>query len=243
MIPDGPLFIHLIGLEGCGHHGVFPVFETLLQKKFGDSGRKLFFRRGLRPFIHGLYYRKYPEQVCVAEMVKFLQANPGAIIVDDNSYPSSRFREVDSQWDFAELHRLLSPHCAVRYIHLRRNIFNTVNSHPDWDGGLLGHAARLAGIGRYIDGQCAALRADGVEIAELDYDRLEEQAAEIAALTGCGRADAEHAIAEVFEKSDKDYRQLLEPADIDAIAELFGIAAPDESATGQPGGDGAGQQG
>jgi hypothetical protein len=222
MIPEKPLFMHLIGVEGCGHHGVFPIFETLLRQKFEGSGRALFFRRGLRPFIHGLYYRKIPKHFCVAEMVTFLEANPGAIIVEDNSYPSGKFREVNNQWDFAELHQLLIPHCAVRYIHLRRNIFNTVNSHPDWDGGLLGHAAKLAEIGRYMDGKLAALKADGVEIAELDYDRMEEQAAEIAALTGCGVEDAEQAIATVFRKSDKDYRRLLASPDIAAIGELFG---------------------
>ena len=81
----------------------------------------------------------------------------------------------------------------------------------------------LAEIGRFIDGRFAALKVDGVEIAELNYDRIEEQAAEIAALTGCGEEDAEHAISTVFRKSNKDYRQMLTAADIAAIANLFGV--------------------
>lgn len=224
---DRPVFIHLIGLEGCGHHGIFPIFEKVLTDKYAGTGTALYFRRGLRRYINNLYYKRLPKAYCVEAMAAFLARNRNSVIVDDNSYPSSGFREPDSQWDFAELYNLLKDHCEVKYGCISRNIFNTVNSHPRWDGGLVNHARVLAENAKFIDAGISALAQDGIDIVRLDYDRIGRNVAEISALTGCDAASVEPAIRSVFVASDKDYRELLSDPEVAEIERLFAGGAPD----------------
>lgn len=225
MTTENPVFIHLIGLEGCGHHGVFPIFEKILHDKYSASERPLYFRTGLRGMFNAIYYKGLPKDIVFSDMETFLYHNPGAIFVDDNSYPSADYREPQNQWDFSEIYARMQGKCDVRLVQLRRNIFNTINSHRDWDGGLLGHAKVLATIQRSLDEKVALLTGQGVKFHDLDYDNIRNDAATIAEITGCDVTAVEAATTDLFEPSRKDYREQLSEDEIGEISRLFDVSA------------------
>lgn len=225
MTTNKPLFIHLIGLEGCGHHGVFPIFKQVLSDKYAGMDKQLCFRTGLRGFFHAAYYKGLPKNLVFEDLHKFLYHNPEAIFVDDNSYPSSTYREPRQQWDFAEIHAQLRDKCDVRFVRVRRNVFNTVNSHRDWDGGLMGHAQILARIQGFIDEKFVALEGQGIPLFDLDYDNIESSASVIAEIADCEEASVTAAIEAVFTPSAKDYADQLSDGEIKEIGDLFGVTA------------------
>ena len=223
MPAEKPLFIHVIGLEGCGHHGVFPIFEKVLTDKFAGTKKKLYFNAGLRDFLRAIYYKGLPRSTVLPDMKIFLDKDADAIFVDDDSYPSYVYRAPHNQWDFVEIHSILEESCDIRYFHLRRNIFDTINSHREWDGGLLGHARVLADIQRFIDAGLAKLSSSGVRVIELDYDNIGAEAPAIAQTTGCSTQAVQEAIQGLFKKSTKHYRDHLSDSEIETIGTLFGV--------------------
>ena len=50
-------------------------------------------------------------------------------------------------------HNILSKYCDLIYIVLERNLYNTINNHPTWDGGIINHAKKLCEIKGFIDNE------------------------------------------------------------------------------------------
>lgn len=216
-----PVFIHIIGLEGCGHHGIFPIFENILKDKYNNTNTKLYFRNGLRPFINGMYYENKPKEKCIRNMREFLEKNSNSIIVDDDSYPSYVYRTIYNQWDFEEIYFLLESYCTMKYVYLKRNIFNTINSHPRLDGGLIQHAEKLSEINQFIQKKISNLKHKGIDITYLNYDNINDNAEHIRNITGCDLLKVEYAIGAIFRKSSKNYKELLNDNEINEIKALF----------------------
>ncbi len=165
-----------------------------------------------------------PNQTVSGGAHHFLEKVPrDSIILEDNSYPSGKYRDVSNQWDIQEIYHLLKDHCEVRFAHLTRNIFNLVNSRRQFDDGLKAHAEKMAEIGHYIDSKMAALEADGVTITQLSYDELEQQTAKIGALIDCPADAVDRAVQDQFKKSTKDYHEILTGEEIQDIKDSFGI--------------------
>jgi hypothetical protein len=224
MTRERPLFVHIIGLEGCGHHGLHPVMEQAITETHGGDRDSRFFRKGLRNAFDGIWCRNYSKPDCIRGAVHFLEKIPrDSIILEDNSYPSGKNRDLQQQWDFVEFHGFLKEHCEIRFAHLSRNIFNLVNSRRQFDDGLKAHALKMAEIGKYIDTKIAGLEDQGVPITRLNYDDLENQSAEIGALIDCPTDAVDKAIKEQFTKSTKDYRDLLTEDEIQGIKNAFGL--------------------
>lgn len=224
MNPAKPLFIHLIGLEGCGHHGIFPIFQQLLLERHGHGETQVYLRTGLRTFLDRLYRGNESRPMVVRALREFVSCNPNAVFADDNSYPSHVSREIGNQWNFVDIHELLHDLCEIRYLRIHRNIFNTVNAHREWDGGLAGHARVLKVMQDFIDSGIAILAGNGVRIPVIDYDHIAASMDLIAAATGCGIDSVRRATSQLFRKSEKDYRVILTSDEIRMIGEVFGVA-------------------
>ncbi|NKB20971.1 MAG: hypothetical protein GKS01_10770 [Alphaproteobacteria bacterium] len=220
-----PLFVHVIGLEGCGHHGLFPVLAQAVTETHGGDEYNRFFRNKPRNAFNGMYCRNYSKRDCIRGAHHFLgQIPPDSIMLEDNSYPSGNYRDVTNQWDIHEIYHTLKDHCDVRFAHLTRNVFNMVNSRREFDETLQAHAEKMAEIGRYIDAKMADIEAEGLTITRLNYDELESQTVEIGALIDCPSEAIEKAINEQFKKSTKNYRDLLTTDEIQGIKNAFGLA-------------------
>jgi hypothetical protein len=149
MTRETPLFVHIIGLEGCGHHGLFPILSQAVTKTHGGDEYNRFFRNRPRNAFNGMYCRNYSKRDCIRGAVDFLGRIPSdSIMLEDNSYPSGNNRDIGNQWDIHEIYHILKDHCEVRFAHLTRNIFNMVNSRREFDANLQAHAEKIAEIGR-----------------------------------------------------------------------------------------------
>ncbi|MBK17481.1 MAG: hypothetical protein CMM52_01400 [Rhodospirillaceae bacterium] len=219
-----PLFVHIIGLEGCGHHGLYPVMGQAIVETHGGDEFNRFYRSGLRNAFDGIWCRNYSKRDCIRGALHFLEKVPrDTIILEDNSYPSGKYREVQHQWDFVEFYDFLKEHCEIRFALLNRNIFNLVNSRREFDDGLKAHALKMAEIGNFINERISALEAKGVPVTRLDYDFLESQTAEIGALIDCPAEAVDTAMKEQFKKSTKDYRETLSDQEIQDVKDAFDI--------------------
>jgi hypothetical protein len=172
-----------------------------------------------------MYCRNYSKRDCIRGAVDFLGKIPSdSIMLEDNSYPSGNNRDISNHWDIHEIYHILKDHCEVRFTHLTRNIYNTVNSRREFDASLKAHAEKMAETGRFVDSKILDLEANGVAITRLNYDNLENQSAEIGAMIDCSATAVDKAISEQFNKSTKDYNDLLTADEIQGIKNAFGLA-------------------
>jgi hypothetical protein len=146
----------------------------------------------------------------------------------DDSYPSGgRFlperRELRHQKNIVKMQEVIGKYASFRLLYLKRNIFNAINSHPHFDGGILEHTRRLHQTQKYILEQMSVLKNKGVEIFEVNYEDLDE------ITTQQRLADFLNIELEIvieitklyFKKSNKDYKKLLSDCVIDAMSSIL----------------------
>lgn len=139
-------YVYIVGIEGVGHHGVSPAIATIAKS---CNKHVIYEPQQLRVF-----QRKKLSKVFKSHIEKIgttsYQSND-VVIIEDASFPSGRnFREAeesgsgqyDLEWTQRELHTHV-PGIRVRYLHLTRDFYRTVASHPEFDGGFQKHARVL----------------------------------------------------------------------------------------------------
>lgn len=165
--------IHVIGLEGVGHHGFGPVlnqlaFQTpeivILRRTSGPGGINI---------AKGIKEANYSQ---VAEGFRFraeacLRQTKTCVSFGGCSYPCSRSPFTSKlksvkRWEPKHLSYLLrvghpihiskwfaaaSKHCDIRFVLLHRNFVETVFTHRTWDTGVRGHSEVLLLFAEYID--------------------------------------------------------------------------------------------
>jgi len=156
-------FIFIVGVEGCGHHGLFPVIETALKSSNQAKGRK------------AQVFTRWPPIRQLFELMQHgveLAHNTGSrqFVVEDNSFPSHMNRDPARQWDIVEMVDLLSPYADIKILALYRDPIATTFSHAEWDGGMKNHARLVATFLEYLNKKL--LQLEPAIVKSLRYEDL-----------------------------------------------------------------------
>jgi len=109
----------------------------------------------------------------------------------------------------------------VKLIHLKRNIFNTINSHPNWDGGILGHAKKLTEINSFVLNELSTLKTQGVQIIEINYEDIEKSSNILSTIIEKDENLIRNSIDKCFKPSKKCYKTLLDKETIENISKIL----------------------
>lgn len=178
-------FIFIVGVEGCGHHGLFPVIETALKSSNQAKGRKAqVFTRWppIRQLFNALWHSEtltpQQRQIIRSQIAELMQHgvelahNTGSrqFVVEDNSFPSHMNRDPARQWDIVEMVDLLSPYADIKILALYRDPIATTFSHAEWDGGMKNHARLVATFLEYLNKKL--LQLEPAIVKSLRYEDL-----------------------------------------------------------------------
>ena len=152
------MFIFVIGLEGCGHHGLSDVVKQSLKNASKTLRCKVTEMRSIRqsllPEIFGDSVVQQLEANIAATSLMYKQVD---YLYEDTSFPSDRRREVSQQYKISDEYFYFAKIGKLKVIHLKRNIYNTINSHPWWDGGIINHTKVLNQIENFRGGMVESL--------------------------------------------------------------------------------------
>lgn len=221
-------FIFIAGVEGCGHHGLFPVIETAIKSSIQAEGSesKVFPRwPPIRELFNALWYSQAltPQQRQMARMrigelmrhgAKLAQSTGcRQFVLEDNSFPSGMNRDLAWQWDIIEMVGLLSPYADIKILALYRDPIAMTFSHEEWDGGPKDHAILVAAFLEHLNKKL--LQLDPAMVKAVHYEDLIDNQDQLAApLSSYLDLDIE-SIKTGFQqvrKSGKDWRTQMPPA-------------------------------
>ena len=213
------MIIHTVGLEGCGHRGLEPIIRNIVKRK------NVYHSKGELQQICDYCALNNDYESLMEKCEKFFNEKDGVFYID-NSYPSSHKKEnrtVEKQWRFSKIYEILNRYRVTRILHLKRNIFNTINSHPDFDGGIISHAKKLYEINNFIESELSILQSNNVEVIELYYEDIPTEKGHkiIASLLSTSIEIVKLAIDQEFKMSIKDYKSILTPEIINTISFIF----------------------
>jgi hypothetical protein len=164
---DETYFIHLVGLEGVGHHGVHPILLKIIKNFYGgdrlvDQGGDLLLCP-LRDILDDYFaFKRDSKSIFLNRISHFARENKNKIIIFDNSYPcglpSDGKRDVENQYDILEMNEVLSNFGTTIFIHLKRDLLHAVAARAYIDGGLIPHAKVISKINKYLNNQIEELK-------------------------------------------------------------------------------------
>ena len=215
------MFIFVLGLEGCGHHGLSHVVKQTSKNASKDLKSDVHELRCIREsIVFGTPKELFQNQI---ESLSYLYGQVDWLY-EDMSYPHGGRRSVARQYTFSSEYPYFSKIGTIKVLHLKRNIYNTINSHPTLDGGIINHAKVLNQIQtESIEKELSVLKSLGVCILELEYEKINTDEG-IDIITNMLEIDRERVVSAVnksFKPSKKDYRQLLTSETIAQIDEIF----------------------
>lgn len=202
----------VIGLEGCGHHGLGPVAKQALSKTCTK------YVRSSRP-LSRILEDPNPAQLSLRLSNFFESAPAQSTHYIDTSFPYGHVRrKLSDQKDIVAIYHELIKHRAVKLIHLVRCPYNTTNSHPDWDGGLLDHAQKLHSVNARINRQLAVFPG---KINKVRYEDIATSAQDLSEIFEVPVVTMERALEKRFKPSTKDYKKLLPQKVIDQLVSVW----------------------
>lgn len=215
------MFIFVLGLEGCGHHGLSHVVKQSMKNASKSINFEVRNLRNVRESIFiGTLKELFQNQT---ETLSHLYRQVDCLY-EDMSYPHGGRRSVASQYNISEEYTYFAEIGKIKVLHLKRNIYNTINSHPTIDGGIINHTKVLSQIQtESIEKELSVLRSLGVHILELEYEKINTDEG-IDIITNMLEIDREcvvSAVSKSFKPSKKDYRQLLASETIAQIDEIL----------------------
>ena len=213
------MIIWTIGLEGCGHHGLEAIFKEVIGREHDEYCK-------IKSELHQICTNFADHRSHVMfdkELNSFFNVNSQqSIHYIDASFPSGfKKRGLIDQWQISEVYKHLSRFMPIKLIHLKRNIFNTINSHPNWDGGILGHTKKLIEINNYILNELTTLKTEGAEIIEINYEDIEQSSNALASIIEKDKDLIQSAIDKRFKPSKKCYKNLLDDKTIEKISKII----------------------
>ena len=211
------MIIHTIGLEGCGHHGLESVIVNILQKSNTYVNKR---RLNNEIFENS---RNCDKNNIFEEEVKLYLENKNYLIYTDDSYPSGRHRKIDRHKNIIRIYDTISKYQPINFIYLKRNIYNTINSHPNLDGNIINHTKVLKESKKYIENQIKLLRDKNVKVFELNYEDIDNDIG-IQTISEVIKIDSEivkDSVNRNFRKSKKNYIDILDSDTIDKMREIL----------------------
>ena len=214
------MIIHTIGLEGCGHHGLENVIVEVLQKN-----NEYVHKNQLNNIFLPQSRNCDNNSTFEINVKKYLEDNKYLIYTDD-SYPSGGNRTINKYKNIIRINDTISKYDEIIFIYLKRNIYNTINSHPTLDGNIINHTKVLKKTKKYIENQIKLLREKNVKVFELNYEDIDDNIG-IKTISEIIRVDfqiVKDSVNKNFRKSRKNYKEIL---DIDTIQEMKKILSVD----------------
>ncbi len=213
------MIIWTIGLEGCGHHGLEAIFKEVIGRKHDEYYTM---KRGLYQICNKFVDHGNSTMFDTALNNFFNAKNQQLIHYIDRSFPSGfKKRRLIDQWQILEIYKHLSRFMPVKLIHLKRNIFNTINSHPNWDGGILGHAKKLTEMNSFILNELSALKTQGVKIIEINYEDIEQLSNILSLIIEKDENLIRNSIDKCFKPSKKCHKNILDKKTIENISKIL----------------------
>ena len=214
------MIIHTIGLEGCGHHGLDNVIVKILQQKKNYVNKLILNNSILKQS------RNCDNKITFEINVEKYLKNKNYLIYTDDSYPSGRNRAINQHKNIIKIYDTISKYDEIVFIYLKRNIYNTINSHPKFDGNIINHTIVLKETKKYIENQIKLLREKNVKVFELNYEDIEKDIG-IKTISDIINVDFEivkDSVNKNFRRSKKNYIDIL---DINTIHEMEKILSID----------------
>ena len=214
------MIIHIIGLEGCGHHGLESVIVNILQKsdKYVD---KLILNNRILPKSRNCDRNSNFEK----DIELYLQ-NKDYLIYTDDSYPSGNNRTIEKQKNITRMYDAISKYQPIVFVYLKRNIYNAINSHPNFDGNIINHTKVMKETKEYIENQIKLLRQRNIKVFELNYEDIDQNNGinTISEIINVDPKTVKDSIDKNFIKSKKNYIDMLNS---DTIHEMTAIVSSD----------------
>ena len=211
------MIFHVIGLEGCGHHGLDNVIVNILQKSNKYVNKQI---------LNNLILpksRNCDKNNIFEEEVKLYLKNKNYLIYTDDSYPSGHNRTINKHKNIIRIYETISKYQPIIFIYLKRNIYNTINSHPYLDGNIINHTKVLKESKKYIENQIKLLRKKNVKVFELNYEDIDNNIG-IKTISEIIKVDFEivkDSVNKNFRKSKKNYIDELDTDTIHKIREIL----------------------
>lgn len=229
-------YIFVAGVEGCGHHGLHPVIESAVRdcEEVRGGGETIVQWRTLKSRCNDLWCRPHGfawgrrrarrrlERLFAGERERAERNAQTRVIIEDNSFPAGRYRDVERQWNLAEMLEIAATYADVRFFGLYRDPRAMSFSHCEWDGGLLGHAQMLRRHLEALDHQLASLEPELLRIVHYeDLIDAQEPLAEVVASHLGIRTDEVIPGFRHVRPSKKNWRAALNPHERSQLEQIF----------------------
>lgn len=204
----------VIGLEGCGHHGFTPIIRSLIKGYARENHQESV--RLSHIFNRRCFQKLHNRDVFRDEISEFFRTKTTNDLVLDRSFPAGpapELRPVDRQWLISDIYDEVIKYTPnLHMIHLKRDIYNTINSHPTFDGGILSHAKLLVDIDKFILNEMEKFEAKKVPVSVVNYENIdsEETVRVLSDITGVDKNIVSNRIKRHFKISNKDYRKIID---------------------------------
>lgn len=180
------IYIFVAGVEGVGHHGLHPVLETAFRnspKVSQSNGEVISYKKRMKRGFNQIWchehppglrflrilFRRYLDYFFRKEKKKALRNNQVRVIIEDNSFPAGRYRNLEKQWKLDEMNEIVAPYAdEIYYIGLYRDPIAAIFSHQVFDGSLQAHAEKIRGALEYLNNELSKLDQDKLRIAHYE---------------------------------------------------------------------------
>ena len=176
-----PIYIHVIGLEGQGHHFYMDFIDKLIQNQYIYNKSYHCNRENntqsdiLRKYFQDIYFKwnmydKHENNKSKTDLynecINYIKNNcNNTIIFHGDSYPTMRFRTPDKNIDFEEVYTKLKDYIDFKYIFIHRNLQYTNNLRKNFDNGIYNHGTNMIDHLKWIRGKkCNIKKEDYIDL-------------------------------------------------------------------------------
>ena len=155
-------FLYIVGVEGVGHHGVSPAIASIAQY---CQQHVLYEHKVLRTHFSHMSTLKF--KTTLAQLTTVLSPK-SVLFIEGSSFPTDRVRRnsPDNNKRLFGLYNInwlydqaKQANVAIKFLHLTRDFYRTVASHPEFDGTFEKHAEVLHDYLWYIDTEYRSIEA------------------------------------------------------------------------------------
>jgi hypothetical protein len=157
-------FVYVVGVEGTGHHGVTPAVASIAK----TCGYHVIYENsGLRKAQAKFLPRTYRSALNSYRYMNYMKLKK-VLILEDESFPTGGERRNSTmgekkacgKYNLEWVHeQATSMGIDMKFLHLTRDFYKAVASHPEFDGTFERHAQVLRDFVWYIDAEYQRINA------------------------------------------------------------------------------------
>lgn len=209
---------NVIGLEGCGHHGLEKVIINIINKYSNYIDKY-----ELNNIILKHLSRNCDDFNIFENKIKEYLENKNYILYTDDSYPSGPSKTNKQQKNIINIYQIINKYANIKFIYLKRNIYNTINSHPEFNNDIIEHAQVIMRTKNYIEKQIEILREQNVDVYEINYEDIDTDNGYkiISDFINVSTEIVKTSVKKYFIPSQKNYTKLLDTQTIQSIDNII----------------------